>query len=57
MKHTTSSRMFRALCSELPQHSQHVYARLLTLRYLNGRYGSFKNHEALINKALHNLDH
>jgi hypothetical protein len=57
MKHTASSRMFSALCSELPQHSQHVYARLITLRYLHDRYDSFKNHESLINKALHNLDH
>lgn len=55
--HTHASQLFRTQCAQLPQHTMHVYARMVTTLYLVSRYGArVQQHKARLARALERME-
>jgi hypothetical protein len=57
LTHTQSSRLFRAECARIPDHTMHLYARMQTTLYLVRQYGArVGKHSRRIAVALERMD-
>lgn len=54
----TARTLYHQHKAAIPDHTMHVYARLVVTLYLTRRYGPdlVRRHSALIARALHNTD-
>lgn len=55
--HTQASQLFHTQCAQLPHHTMHVYARMVTTLYLVARYGQrVQAHKARLARALERME-